>query len=109
MRELLPHHPPDRVFERLTAPTHVVSQGLIDQRLIARTPSGVGLRTKPFENVVIQADRDPRFVRRRLDHGAPPPLPEIVFFAHKPRSYCFRSRRLAFRTEITRIRSLRHV
>src|SRR5438105_3955836 len=56
-RHLLAHDAPHGVFHRLALRFHVLSQRLVDERLVVAAPGSVHARLEPAENVVVQPDR----------------------------------------------------
>jgi hypothetical protein len=58
---------------------NVLPQCLIDQSLIISASGAVYLLVKPFENVVIDSDRDSRLALRHGNYRPPFRLAEIVF------------------------------
>lgn len=70
-RQLLPDHRAERLLERFFRGFDMPAQGLVDQRLVAATPCRMDPGTEGLEDVIVDADRDPRLSGRRLeDPGA---------------------------------------
>lgn len=62
--QLLTQHSAKRCFERFAFGADVLPKGRINERLIAATASRMNLFAKPLQQVVVNADRDPRLVQR---------------------------------------------
>lgn len=83
MAELFADYPPNRAFQRLLDAANVLPQCLIDQSLIISASSAVYLFVKPFENVVIDSDRDSRLALRHGNYRPSFRFAEIVFTLYR--------------------------
>ena len=108
--EFLAENTPNRTLERLCPMLRVLTQGVVDEGLVAASTSGVHLLPKPIDHVVVEAYGDPGLSAGDRNHSAPPTLPKVVFLLHlRLPSYCRRSLRVAGLAEISRMRGPRQV
>src|SRR5207249_7156046 len=102
--ELLAKDAPNGTLERFGPTSGVLTQRVVDERLVTAAARGMHLLPEPVDHVVVEADSDPGLPRRDRDHGAPLALAEIVLLLHRRLPpYCFRSLRVAGLAEIRRI------
>ena len=82
---------------------YVTPQCEIDKRLVATSAGRVYLRAKPVEHIVVDSDRYPGLPWRERNDGAALPPAKVILSFHQSPSYRRRSRRVAFRAEMSRI------
>src|SRR5436305_10341233 len=108
--EFLAENTPNCTLERFRPTSRVLTQGVVDERLVTTPTSRMHLLPKPVDHLFVEADGDPCFSSGNRYHSASLTLGEVVFLLHcRLPSYCLRSLRVAGLAEISRIRGPRHV
>ena len=78
--QFLTDHFAQSSFQRIILGLDMVTQGLVDQGLIVATTSRMHLRSKPIQDIGIQAYGNTCFIWRRRDHGTLFCVAKIKFF-----------------------------
>src|SRR5687767_10514246 len=89
--QFLPQHSPESRLEWLALLLNVVAKDLVYRRLVVTAARPFGLRAKPVQHFVVEANRDAGFPLRRFDHRSTLRCREIVFLLHEPSTYVRRS------------------
>ena len=71
---------PQSVLQGLSPSVDVLPQGGVDEARIVAASGGLDLVLEPLQDVVVEADRDPRFSLRNGDHRTPFGLAESYPF-----------------------------
>src|SRR5690606_4310397 len=80
--QLFTKHSSKRRLKGLSLTLHMLTKRAIYQGLIVPTTSLIDLGFEPFDQVVIQADRDASLARRGLNYGPALGFREVVDLAH---------------------------